>query len=132
MVTHGLAPRVLQSPVGPVVISDMTIGQIGLRDAHRWWYRYYGGSYCRGARGPYLTRRRGALDRLTGGPAQADNRLFTHTGRGDIRLMHAGRKASTLATWVKLNGDRTRCKDTSTAFANANEWADNGAFFLLL
>lgn len=36
MVTHGLAPRVLQSPVGPVVISDMTIGQIGLRDAHRW------------------------------------------------------------------------------------------------
>jgi hypothetical protein len=36
----------------------------------------------------------------------------------DIQLSHAGRKASTLAPWVKLSADRKRRANTSTAFAH--------------
>ena len=49
-----------------------------------------------------------------------------------IQLAHAGRKASTLAPWVKSSADRTRRANTSTAFANENGWPENGAFFLNL
>jgi 2,4-dienoyl-CoA reductase-like NADH-dependent reductase (Old Yellow Enzyme family) len=53
---------------------------------------------------------------------------FAHTqgAKVGIQLSHAGRKASTLTTWVKSSADRTRRADTSTAFANENGWPDNG------
>jgi 2,4-dienoyl-CoA reductase-like NADH-dependent reductase (Old Yellow Enzyme family) len=56
---------------------------------------------------------------------------FSHTQgtKIGIQLAHAGRKASTLATWVESSADRTRRANRSTAFANQNGWPDNGAFF---
>jgi 2,4-dienoyl-CoA reductase-like NADH-dependent reductase (Old Yellow Enzyme family) len=55
---------------------------------------------------------------------------FAHTQgtKIGIQLAHAGRKASTLATWVKSSADRTRRANTSTAFANENGWPESGAF----
>jgi 2,4-dienoyl-CoA reductase-like NADH-dependent reductase (Old Yellow Enzyme family) len=52
---------------------------------------------------------------------------FSHTqgAKLGIQLAHAGRKASTLATWVKSSADRTRHVDTSIAFANEGGWPDN-------
>ena len=53
---------------------------------------------------------------------------FAHTqaAKVGVQLAHAGRKASTLATWVKTSADRTRRADTSIAFANENGWPDHG------
>jgi len=52
---------------------------------------------------------------------------FAHTqvAKVGVQLAHAGRKASTLATWVKTSADRTRRADTSIAFANENGWPHN-------
>jgi 2,4-dienoyl-CoA reductase-like NADH-dependent reductase (Old Yellow Enzyme family) len=52
--------------------------------------------------------------------------VHTQTGRVGIQLAHAGRKASTLAPWVKSSADRTRRTNTSIAFANEKGWPDNG------
>jgi len=59
---------------------------------------------------------------------------FAHTpvAKVGVQLAHAGRKASTLATWVKTSADRTRRVDTSIAFANENGWPDNGTPFPFL
>ena len=56
---------------------------------------------------------------------------FAHTQatKVGIQLAHAGRKASTLATWVKSSADRTRHADTSIAFVNEGGWPDNGTYF---
>ena len=56
---------------------------------------------------------------------------FAHTQAAKVgmQLSHAGRKASTLATWVKSSADRTRRVDTSIAFANEGGWPDNGNYF---
>jgi 2,4-dienoyl-CoA reductase-like NADH-dependent reductase (Old Yellow Enzyme family) len=56
---------------------------------------------------------------------------FAHTQGAmvGIQLGHAGRKASTLAMWVKSSADRTRHVNSSTAFANENGWPDNGTPF---
>ena len=56
---------------------------------------------------------------------------FAHTqaAKVGIQLSHAGRKASTLATWVKSSADRTRHVDTSIAFSNEGGWPDNGNYF---
>ena len=44
-----------------------------------------------------------------------------------IQLSHAGRKASTLAPWVKTSADRKHRANTSTALAHEGGWPDNGA-----
>jgi 2,4-dienoyl-CoA reductase-like NADH-dependent reductase (Old Yellow Enzyme family) len=49
----------------------------------------------------------------------------TQTAKVGIQLLHAGRKASTLAPWVKSSADRTHSANTSTAFANEGGWPDN-------
>ncbi|KAF8465218.1 NADH oxidase [Russula ochroleuca] len=49
----------------------------------------------------------------------------TQAAKVGIQLAHAGRKLSTLATWVKSSVDRTRHVDTSVAFANEGGWPDN-------
>ena len=51
----------------------------------------------------------------------------TQTAKVGIQLAHAGRKASTLAPWVRSSADRTHHADTLTAFANEGGWPDNGA-----
>jgi 2,4-dienoyl-CoA reductase-like NADH-dependent reductase (Old Yellow Enzyme family) len=51
----------------------------------------------------------------------------TQTAKVGVQLAHAGRKASTLALWVRSNADRTHRADTMTAFANEGGWPDNGA-----
>jgi 2,4-dienoyl-CoA reductase-like NADH-dependent reductase (Old Yellow Enzyme family) len=42
-----------------------------------------------------------------------------------IQLSHAGRKASTLAPWVKSSADRKHRANTSTALAHEGGWPDN-------
>jgi len=49
----------------------------------------------------------------------------TQTAKVGIQLAHAGRKASTLATWVRSSADRTHHAETATAFANEGGWPDN-------
>ena len=44
-----------------------------------------------------------------------------------IQLAHAGRKASSLAPWVKTSADRKQRANTLTAFAHEGGWPDNGA-----
>ena len=59
---------------------------------------------------------------------------FAHTqmAKVGIQLSHAGRKASTLAPWVKSSADRTHRANTSTAFANEGGWPDNGTPHILI
>ena len=54
---------------------------------------------------------------------------FVHTQgtKIGIQLSHAGRKASTLAPWVKSSADRKHRANTSTALAQEGGWPDNGA-----
>jgi 2,4-dienoyl-CoA reductase-like NADH-dependent reductase (Old Yellow Enzyme family) len=54
---------------------------------------------------------------------------FVHTQgtKIGIQLSHAGRKATTLAPWVKSSADRKHRANTSTAFAHEGGWPDNGA-----
>jgi len=49
----------------------------------------------------------------------------TQTAKIGIQLAHAGRKASTLAMWLKSSADRTVFSKTSTAFADEGGWPDN-------
>ena len=51
----------------------------------------------------------------------------TQTAKVGIQLGHAGRKASTLATWVRSNVDGTHNTDTAIAFDDEGGWPDNGA-----
>ena len=44
-----------------------------------------------------------------------------------IQLAHAGRKASSLAPWVKTSADRKQRANTLTAFAHEGGWPDKGA-----
>ncbi|KAI9463810.1 NADH:flavin oxidoreductase 2 [Russula earlei] len=52
---------------------------------------------------------------------------FAHTqaAKVGVQLAHAGRKASTLATWVRASADRTHRANRSIAFDNENGWPDN-------
>ena len=54
---------------------------------------------------------------------------FVHTqaAKVGIQLGHAGRKASTLATWIQSSVHRAHRANTATAFANEGGWPDNGA-----
>ena len=53
---------------------------------------------------------------------------FAHaqTAKVGVQLTHAGRKASTLALWVRSSVDGAHRANTVTAFANEGGWPDNG------
>jgi 2,4-dienoyl-CoA reductase-like NADH-dependent reductase (Old Yellow Enzyme family) len=54
---------------------------------------------------------------------------FAHTqaAKVGVQLAHAGRKASTLASWIQSSADCTHKANTATAFAHEGGWPDNGA-----
>jgi 2,4-dienoyl-CoA reductase-like NADH-dependent reductase (Old Yellow Enzyme family) len=52
--------------------------------------------------------------------------VHTQTTKVGVQLAHAGRKASSLAPWVRSSANRTHHADTLIAFANEGGWPDNG------
>jgi len=58
---------------------------------------------------------------------------FAHTQASKIgvQLAHAGRKASSLAPWVRVSADRTHRANTLTASADEKGWPDNGTSYHL-
>ncbi|KAH9969906.1 FMN-linked oxidoreductase [Russula dissimulans] len=49
----------------------------------------------------------------------------TQTSKIGVQLAHAGRKASTLAPWLRTSADRTRHANTLTATADEKGWPDD-------